>query len=215
MRARDFPRFDTPLPAGKRVAVIGSGNTAMDALRVSLRLGAEKVHCIYRRSRREPGAELHHAEGRHRVPLAHQPARDPGRRQGQRARHALHPHEARRARSSGRPRPEPVPAARSSSPPTWWCTRSARTPTRSSARLRRLGCTSAAIFKPQKISKLPWQGSFAGGDIVTGAATVIEAMGRAQAARSMKKYLGISRLRRKILSESIRRQHNYVRLRAA
>ena len=43
MRARDFPNFDTPLQPGKRVAVIGAGNTAMDAMRVSLRLGAEKV----------------------------------------------------------------------------------------------------------------------------------------------------------------------------
>ena len=65
MRARDFPNFDTPLKPGKHVAVIGAGNTAMDALRVSLRLGAEKVHCIYRRSRKEAPArveEVHHAE---------------------------------------------------------------------------------------------------------------------------------------------------------
>jgi glutamate synthase (NADPH/NADH) small chain len=65
MRARDFPNFDTPLQPGKHVAVIGAGNTAMDALRVSLRLGAESVHCIYRRSRAEAPArveEVHHAE---------------------------------------------------------------------------------------------------------------------------------------------------------
>ena len=42
MRARDFPNFDTPLPIGKRVAVVGAGNTAMDAMRVSIRLGAER-----------------------------------------------------------------------------------------------------------------------------------------------------------------------------
>ena len=51
MRAREFPNYDTPLPLGRRVAVIGAGNTAMDAMRVCLRLGAEKVHCIYRRGR--------------------------------------------------------------------------------------------------------------------------------------------------------------------
>ena len=65
MRARDFPNYDTPVPIGRRVAVIGSGNTAMDALRVCLRLGAEKVHCIYRRTKAESPAraeELHHAE---------------------------------------------------------------------------------------------------------------------------------------------------------
>src|SRR5487761_2108514 len=65
MRARVFPNFDTPLPIGKRVAVVGAGNTAMDATRVSLRLGAEKVYCVYRRSRTEAPAraeEVHHAE---------------------------------------------------------------------------------------------------------------------------------------------------------
>src|SRR6476659_5206202 len=65
MRARDFPEFDTPPAMGRHVAVVGAGNTAMDALRVSLRMGAQKVTCIYRRSRTECPAraeELHHAE---------------------------------------------------------------------------------------------------------------------------------------------------------
>src|SRR5512132_1436322 len=65
MRAKDFPDYDTPLPAGHHVTVVGAGNTAMDAMRVALRLGAETVHCIYRRSRAEAPAraeELHHAE---------------------------------------------------------------------------------------------------------------------------------------------------------
>ena len=65
MRARDFPTFDTPVPLGRHVAVVGAGNTAMDAMRVSLRLGAEKVYCVYRRSRAEAPAraeEVHHAE---------------------------------------------------------------------------------------------------------------------------------------------------------
>ncbi|MGW8271088.1 MAG: FAD-dependent oxidoreductase, partial [Burkholderiales bacterium] len=48
MRAKDFPNVDTPMPLGRRVAVIGAGNTAMDAMRVCLRLGAEKVYCVYR-----------------------------------------------------------------------------------------------------------------------------------------------------------------------
>ncbi len=65
MRARDFPAYDTPLPPGRHVAVVGAGNTAMDAMRVCLRLGAEQVSCIYRRSKTEcPGRaeEVHHAE---------------------------------------------------------------------------------------------------------------------------------------------------------
>src|SRR6202162_2511655 len=65
MRAKDFPNYDTPLPLGQRVAVVGAGNTAMDAMRVCLRLGAEKVYCVYRRSRTECPArseEVPHAE---------------------------------------------------------------------------------------------------------------------------------------------------------
>ena len=65
MHAREFPNFDTPLQPGRRVVVIGAGNTAMDALRVCLRLGAESVRCLYRRSRAEAPAraeEIHHAE---------------------------------------------------------------------------------------------------------------------------------------------------------
>ena len=65
MRARQFRSSILRSPRAKKVAVVGSGNTAMDALRVSLRLGAEKVHCIYRRTKAESPAraeELHHAE---------------------------------------------------------------------------------------------------------------------------------------------------------
>ena len=73
---------------------------AMDALRVTLRLGAEKVNCIYRRTKAEPGAcrrDPSRGRGRHRVSLAHRSRRDPRRRQGQRARDALHQDGARRA----------------------------------------------------------------------------------------------------------------------
>ncbi|MFQ5468013.1 MAG: FAD-dependent oxidoreductase, partial [Kiloniellaceae bacterium] len=65
MAAGRFPEYDTPLHLGRRVAVIGAGNTAMDALRVALRLGAEKVCCVYRRTEVESPArveELHHAQ---------------------------------------------------------------------------------------------------------------------------------------------------------
>jgi len=60
-----FSEFRHPLQPGKRVAVIGAGNTAMDAMRVSLRVGADKVTCIYRRSAAEAPAraeEIHHAQ---------------------------------------------------------------------------------------------------------------------------------------------------------
>lgn len=64
MRGYDFPESDTPVKVGKRVAVIGAGNTAMDAARTSLRMGAEEAMIVYRRSDKEMGArveEYHHA----------------------------------------------------------------------------------------------------------------------------------------------------------
>ncbi len=65
MNGYRFPDFDTPVKIGKRVAVIGGGNTAMDAVRTANRLGTEKSYLIYRRSREEMPArdeEIHHAE---------------------------------------------------------------------------------------------------------------------------------------------------------
>jgi len=65
MQGNKFPEYDTPIRIGKRVAVLGAGNTAMDAARVAMRLGPEEVHMIYRRTRAEVPAraeELDHAE---------------------------------------------------------------------------------------------------------------------------------------------------------
>lgn len=65
MKAYQFPDYDTPIKIGTEVAVIGGGNTAMDAVRTSLRLGARHAYLIYRRSREEMPArdeEIHHAE---------------------------------------------------------------------------------------------------------------------------------------------------------
>ncbi len=64
MRAYDRTRADTPMYEAKTVAVVGGGNVAMDAARMALRLGAEKVYCVYRRTREEMPAraeEIEHA----------------------------------------------------------------------------------------------------------------------------------------------------------
>ena len=56
MHAYSFPEYDTPVHRPKRAAVIGAGDTAMDAVRASIRLGAEEAHIVYRRSEAEMGA---------------------------------------------------------------------------------------------------------------------------------------------------------------
>jgi glutamate synthase (NADPH/NADH) small chain len=65
MKAYLFPEYDTPLVRGKDVVVFGAGNVAMDSARTAMRLGADRVRIVYRRSRDEMparSAEIHHAE---------------------------------------------------------------------------------------------------------------------------------------------------------
>ena len=101
MRAYEFPTSDTPVWRGRKVAVVGGGNVAMDAARTALRLGAEEVFLVYRRTEDEMPArreEVHHAErGGRRVQDAVLAARDRRpRRLGDRA-------SSRRAWSSAEP----------------------------------------------------------------------------------------------------------------
>ena len=197
MRARDFPNFDTPLQPGKHVAVIGAGNTAMDALRVSLRLGAESVHCIYRRSQ-EGGAGARRGDpprraGRRRLQLADEPGRDPRRR----ARTAC-ARCAACAWSWASPT-SPGAAARSSVPGSEFefetdmvvfaIGTNANPILGQTSKLKLNKCGYIATDDNLATSIA---GVYAGGDIVTGAATVIEAMGAGRkAARAMKAYLGL------------------------
>ena len=196
MRARDFPNFDTPLPIGRRVAVVGAGNTAMDAMRVAIRLGAEKVYCIYRRSRTEAPAraeEVHHAEQEgvefHWLTNPVSVLGDgTGSVRGMRCVRM----ELGAPDDSGRRRPVPVAdsefdfeadlivyAIGTNANPIMGQT--------SQLKLNKWGYIGADESLATSVA-----GVFAGGDIVTGAATVIEAMGAGRrAARSMKAYLGI------------------------
>ena len=196
MRAREFPDFDTPIDLGRRVAVIGAGNTAMDAMRVSLRLGSEKVYCVYRRTKAEAPAraeEIHHAEEEGvefhwlTAPLEILAGADK-RVRGMRCQKM----ELGEPDASGRRRPVPVPGSEfefecdvvvyaigTNANPILGQT--------SKLQLNKRGYIAADDSLATSID-----GVFAGGDIVTGAATVIEAMGAGRkAARAMKAYLGL------------------------
>jgi glutamate synthase (NADPH/NADH) small chain len=196
MRARDFPSYDTPLPLGKRVAVVGAGNTAMDAMRVALRLGAEEVHCIYRRSRAEAPAraeELHHAEQEGIVfhwltnPVAVLDDGHGGVRGMRCVLMALgEPDE------SGRRRPMPLPDSDFDfeADLVVYAIGTNANPIMGQTSSLKLSSRGYIATDDSLATSIP--GVFAGGDIVTGAATVIEAMGAGRrAARSIKAYLGI------------------------
>ncbi len=62
MKGYTFPEADTPVKIGKRVAVVGAGNTAMDAVRTALRMGAEEAMIVYRRSDKEMSARAEEHE---------------------------------------------------------------------------------------------------------------------------------------------------------
>jgi glutamate synthase (NADPH/NADH) small chain len=62
MKAYQFPKYDTPIHIGKRVAVVGGGNVAMDSARCAIRLGAEEVYIVYRRSEAELPARREEVE---------------------------------------------------------------------------------------------------------------------------------------------------------
>jgi glutamate synthase (NADPH) small chain len=195
------PLYDTPVGMGKRVAVIGAGNTAMDAMRVSLRMGAEKVYLVYRRSIKESPAraeELHHAieEGIIAKWLTN-PVRILGNDAGWVTGMEVIEMELGEPDASGRRSPVPkkgtehlldvdmvVYALGTSANPII----AQSTP---GLKVNRWGYIE--IDEKTGMSSVP--GVFAGGDIVTGAATVILAMGAGRrAARGMLQYMGLEQV---------------------
>jgi glutamate synthase (NADPH/NADH) small chain len=196
MRARDFPNFDTPLQPGRQVAVIGAGNTAMDAMRVCLRLGAERVRCLYRRSRAEAPAraeELHHAEQEgieFNWLVSPVEILDDGRRNVRAVRCVRmvlgEPDE------SGRRRPVAEPGSEFEIEADMVIYAIGTNANPIIGQTSRLKLDKRGYIATDDDLATSIQGVFAGGDIVTGAATVIEAMGAGRrAARGMKAYLGL------------------------
>ena len=199
MRAYNAAEYDQPVYdcRDRDVIVVGGGNTAMDAVRTARRLGARTATLVYRRSRGRDARPRRRGQARprrgHRVPHVDQPHRVPGRRKGLAHRRALRAHGAGRAR---RKRPPPPGPRRGLGvhvcPPAWPSSASAPPPIPSSRAPRPTsrptsGTTSWPIEQSMRTSK---RGVFAGGDIVTGGATVILAMGAGRkAAASIHEYL--------------------------
>ena len=196
MKAYDFPHTDTPIKVGKRAAVIGGGNVAMDAARCAKRLGAEETYIVYRRGEAEMPArreEIHHAkeEGVIFKSLVN-PVAVLGDENGWVKGLRCVEMELGEADASGRRRPVPkensefelavdtVIIAIGNSPNPLILS------TTEGLEGDKWGC----IVADEETGKTSLEGVYAGGDVVTGAATVILAMGAGKkAAKAMDEYL--------------------------
>jgi glutamate synthase (NADPH/NADH) small chain len=196
MKAYLFPEYDTPVQVGKRVAVIGGGNVAMDSARCALRLGADEVHIVYRRSEVEMPARREEAENAQEEGIIFKLLTNPKRMLGNEQNWVTamecyemelgEPDDSGRRRPIAKPgsefiidvdevivalgtRPNPLIAA-----------------TTEGLETTKWGTVVADEATGRTVKPKVW----AGGDIVTGAATVISAMGAGkQAAADIDAYL--------------------------
>ena len=198
MKGYKFPEYDTPIIRGKDVVVFGAGNVSMDSARTAMRLGADRVRIVYRRSREEMparGAEIHHAEEEGiEFHLLTAPVRFIGDEKGRLKQLEGLKMELGEPDASGRRRPVPIEgseflidcdlavvAVGANANPL--LTQSDKEIT-----LNKWGY----IVADEETGKTTKKGVWAGGDIVTGSATVILAMGAGRkAANSIHDYLTI------------------------
>ncbi len=196
MKAYLFPEYDTPLVRGKNVIVVGAGNVAMDSARTAMRMGADTVKIVYRRSREEMPAraeEIHHAEEEGiELFLLTNPVRFMGDADGRLTTVECQKMELGEPDASGRRRPVPIEGAFFTMPTDLAVisvgagANPLLTSTTPALSLNKRGY----IVAQAETGKTTMKGVWAGGDIVTGMATVIQAMGAGkQAAASMHAYL--------------------------
>ncbi|MBN2541526.1 NADPH-dependent glutamate synthase [bacterium] len=196
MKAYRFPEYDTPIVRGNRVVTIGGGNVAMDSARTALRLGAEESIIIYRRSRKEMPArdeEIENAEEEGVIfhfltnPVAYHGDDSGWVREVESIKMELGEPDA-----SGRRRPVPIEGSNFRMPIDVAVVAIGNSPN------PLIGQTTPGletqkwgnIMADEETGKTSKKGVWAGGDIVTGAATVILAMGAGRkAAKSMDEYL--------------------------
>lgn len=182
MKAYQFPAADTPIKVGKRAAIIGGGNVAMDAARTALRLGAEESYIVYRRSKEEIPAraeELEHAiEEGVQLKLLSSPIKYIGDENDVVTGMVLQKYELGEPDESGRRRPVAIEGETEEMAIDTVIVAIGQGPnpilTNSTEGLE-LNKRGNIVADEKGQTSLPYV--FAGGDIVTGAATVIKAMG--------------------------------------
>ncbi len=196
MKAYLFPEYDTPLKVGRRVAVIGGGNVAMDAARCALRLGAGEVYIVYRRSEAEMPARREEVENAQEegiiFKLLTNPKRFIGNDQGWVVGMECYEMELGEPDESGRRRPIPKPGSEFIIDVDVAVVALGTTPnplvpsTTKGLEVTRRG----TVIADEETGKTTKPGVWAGGDVVTGAATVISAMGAGKkAATSIDEFL--------------------------
>jgi glutamate synthase (NADPH/NADH) small chain len=183
MKAYKWPETATPIHVGKRVAVVGGGNVAMDAARSAKRLGAEEVYIVYRRSEDELPAraeEVHHAKEEGIIfKLLCNPIEILGDEKGWVRGMRVVDMELGEADASGRRRPRPIQGSEHDMELETVIIAIGQSP---NPLLRQttpdLKCESwGGIVVDEESMATSVEGVYAGGDAVTGAATVILAMG--------------------------------------
>ncbi|MBY4797748.1 NADPH-dependent glutamate synthase [Collinsella sp. AGMB00827] len=194
MHSYQFPLYDTPIRHGRNVVVFGGGNVAMDAARTALRLGAESVTLAYRRTEAEMPArlaEVHHAkeEGVHILELVN-PLEFTADEDGFVASVTLERMELGEPDASGRRRPIPVPDSSFEIPCDVAITAIGTRANPFATLLADIDTNRWGLIEADEDGRTSDPRIWAGGDIVTGAATVILAMGAGKrAARSIAREL--------------------------
>ena len=195
MKAYAFPAYDTPIRIGRHVVVIGGGNVAMDSARSALRLGAEEVCIVYRRSREELPArkeEIENAEEEGIIcKFLAAPTRFIGDEKGWVKAMECICMELGAPDESGRRRPVPVKGSEFVMDVDTVVVAIGRTPNPIIQRTTEgLEVTRWGTIVADENGKTSLEGVYAGGDIVTGEATVISAMGAGKkAAKAIHEYL--------------------------
>ena len=195
MKAYQFPDTPTPVKVGKKVAVVGAGNVAMDAARTAKRLGAEEVYIVYRRSEEELPAraeEVHHAKEEGIIfKLLNNPCEIHGE-DGKVTGIEVVKQELGEPDESGRRSPKPIQGSNYVIDVDTVVIAIGQSPnplirqTTPGLDTQKWG----GIIVEEDTMKTSKDGVYAGGDTVTGAATVILAMGAGKkAARAMDAYL--------------------------
>jgi len=195
MKAYLFPEYDTPIIKGEKIAVVGGGNVAMDSARCALRLQSKEVHLIYRRSREEMPAraeEIHHAEEEGVIfNLLSNPLRFIGDEKGNLKGVICERMELGEADASGRRRPVAIEGSDFMIEADVAIIAIGNSPNpivqKTAPEMETTKWGTIVVNENLQTTK---DGVFAGGDIVSGAATVIEAMGAGRkAAESIAQYI--------------------------